>query len=429
VGLDVGSDAISVCLLAASGEELTRRWEIPNSEVGAAALVTRLTEVGMAAGITTWRIGLEASSLYWWPLAVYLSTRPAPPQRAVFALNPKVVKDFRTMIGRPPKTDRHDAYLIAEWVRLGRYLPEPFAVDWRYAPLQRLTRYRSHLASTLAREKNYFLTMLFLPFSGFVASHSFHDPLSPTGFALLEEYTTEQIAATPIDELAAILQRHGRNHFHDATATATRLQQAAKDSYHLPAAMNEPMRLVLGSTRATIKTLQHHLKALDATIARELAGLPQTLESVPGLGPVYTAGLVAEIGLIHRFADDAALAQYAGLTWTVHESGHFQAEDTRMTKWGNHYLRYYLIEAANCVREHCPEYRSYYEAKYAQTPKHAHQRALVLTARKLVRLVDALLRTDTIYQPPEHRMTRKETESRTARPGRHRRTRPITATT
>jgi len=76
--------------------------------------------------------------------------------------------------------------------------------------------------------------------------------------------------------------------------------------------------------------------------------------------------------------------RHPGLTWTIRESGHFQAEDTPLTKMGNPYLRYYLVEAANSVRLHCPEYTPYYQTKLAQTPKHAHKRALVLTARKLV---------------------------------------------
>jgi transposase len=271
--------------------------------------------------------------------------------------------------------------------------------------------------------------MLFLPFSGFVQAHAFGDPFGPTSWAVLEEFTTEELAQAALDDLAATLETKGRKHFKDARATATALQQAAKDSYRLHPALADPMRLVLGSTRATIDTLQRQLKALDRTIARELAGIPQTLESIPGLGPVWTAGLVAEIGEISRFPDEAALAQFAGLSWTVHESGHFQAEDTSMTKRGNTYLRYYLIEAANSVRMHCPEYRAYYDAKYAQTPKHAHKRALVLTARKLVRLVDVLLRTDTIYQLPETRQTRKETtRPHTQRPARHHRTRPVAAT-
>jgi transposase len=428
VGLDVGSDTVSVCMLDETGQELRSRHEIANSEAGATQLVAELTAAAPEYELVGYRIGLEASGMYWWPLAVHLATAAALTESQVFALNPKLVKDFRSSVNSGIKTDRHDAHLIAEWVRFGRRLPAPFAVDWRYEPLRRMTRLRVHLAESLAREKNYFLTMLFLPFSGFLPAHAFSDPFSPTSWALLEDFTPEELAQTPVDTLVTYLQQHGRKQFVDPRATATKLQQAASDSYRLHRALQDPLRLVLGTTRATITTLQQQLKTVDRTIGRELAGIEQTVGTVPGLGPVWTAALVAEIGMISRFADEAALAQYAGLTWTVHESGHFQAEDTRLTKQGNRYLRYALIEAANSVREHCPEYRAYYEAKKAQSPKHAHKRALVLTARKLVRLVDALLRTGIPYQPPEHRTPRKETILPSAqRPARHHRTRPVSA--
>jgi transposase len=180
---------------------------------------------------------------------------------------------------------------------------------------------------------------------------------------------------------------------------------------------------------ANIRSLTAQLKALDKTIAAELAAIPQTLDSVPGLGPVWSAGLIAELGDVSRFADDDAIAQFAGLTWPAHESGQFQAEDTPLSQRGNRYLRYYLVEAANSVRRHCPEYADYYAAKYAQTPKHPHQRALVLTARKLVRLLDALLRTQTLYQPPAQRPTPAGPGPQAQRPQRQRRQRqadPVT---
>ena len=139
-------------------------------------------------------------------------------------------------------------------------------------------------------------------------------------------------------------------------------------------------------------------------------------------------GVAAEIGSIQRFPNEAALANYAGLVWPPHESGSFQAEDTALSKAGNTYLRYSLVEAANSVRLHCPEYAAYYQAKRAQSPKHAHKRALVLTARKLVRLVDALLRTDTLYRPPAARPEREEvTPTRPARPARNRTARRASA--
>jgi transposase len=74
------------------------------------------------------------------------------------------------------------------------------------------------------------------------------------------------------------------------------------------------LRLLLGTTLATIRSLQTQLKTLDKTIAQELAAIPQTLASVPGLDPVWPAGLIAELGEITRFDDEAAIAQCAGLT-------------------------------------------------------------------------------------------------------------------
>ena len=44
-----------------------------------------------------------------------------------------------------------------------------------------------------------------------------------------------------------------------------------------------------------------------------------------------------------------------------------------------------------------PVYREYYLKKYHEVPKHQHKRALVLTARKLVRMVDVLLRNHQLY--------------------------------
>jgi transposase len=66
------------------------------------------------------------------------------------------------------------------------------------------------------------------------------------------------------------------------------------------------------------------------------------------------------------------------------------------------YLRYYLIEAANSLRVHNEVFKSYYQKKYQEVKKHRHKRALVLTARKLVRLVFALLAKNQYYS--QHRV-------------------------
>ena len=111
-------------------------------------------------------------------------------------------------------------------------------------------------------------------------------------------------------------------------------------------------------------------------------------------------GNTTEIGDPGRFDyDQAKVAKYAGLAWRKHKSADFEAEETKLTRSGNRYLRYYLCEAANMVRQRVPEYKACYQKKFHEVRKHQHKRALVLTARKLVRLVVRLLTTNEPYRP------------------------------
>ena len=83
-----------------------------------------------------------------------------------------------------------------------------------------------------------------------------------------------------------------------------------------------------------------------------MKGVPQTLQSIPSVGPVFAAGIVAEIGQIEKFTNKEKIAKYAGLYWRKHQSGSFTANYTSLSRNGNQYLRYYLVEAANSVRRY-----------------------------------------------------------------------------
>ena len=140
---------------------------------------------------------------------------------------------------------------------------------------------------------------------------------------------------------------------------------------------------------------------MDKAIEKLVVVLPeyQCLTSIPGVGEVYAAGMIAEIVQIEKFEDQTKLAKYAGLSWKVKQPGNYQSEYTPLTKQVNRYFRYYLVEAANSVRRHLPEFKEFYWKKYKETPKHQHKQALVLTARKFTRLVDTLLRYHQLYTP------------------------------
>jgi transposase len=239
VDIDISADKSDICVLPADGAEPAPRWTVPNSPEGAGALIGRLASLAAERQVGELQVGMEATSLYCWHLACTLKDAPAlaPYRHRVYVLNPKLTHDFRHNYGALSKTDRADAFVIAERVRFGRHLPPPFAVDLRYAPLQRLSRFRVHLTQTLAREKGYFLTFLFLKFSAFCQDPPFHDPFGATSCAVLEDFTTEELARASLEELARYLQTR-------ATAASRTPASALRPSSARPATPN-------GSTRCS----------------------------------------------------------------------------------------------------------------------------------------------------------------------------------
>jgi transposase len=224
---------------------------------------------------------------------------------------------------------------------------------------------------------------------------------SATTIALMERFeTVDELAYADLDELTRFIDETGRN-FADPAAKAKAIQTAARNSYRLPVTVNDSVNQAMAVCIATMRALEKQIKILDKAIEQQFEIIPNTLTSIPGIGKVYSAGIIAEIGDINRFESQASVAKYAGLVWTQHQSGDFEAQHTQLIKSGNRYLRYYLLEAANSVRRCDSEYRRYYDLKYKEVNQFQHKRALALTARKLVRLVFRLLKDNRLYIPPE----------------------------
>ena len=272
--------------------------------------------------------------------------------------------------------------------------------DYRYQALRTLTRARFDVIQNLTREKQRFANYLFLKCSGIAQDKDIQNT-SATTIALMERFeTVDDLANADLEELTSFIDEKGRN-FADPAAKAKAIQTAARDSYRLPITVNNSVNQAMAVSIASMRALERQVKVLDKAIEHQFEIIPNTLISIPGIGKVYSAGIIAEIGNIHRFDSQASVAKFAGLVWTQYQSGEFEAEHSRMIKSGNRYLRYYLLEAANSVRRCDSEFRRYYDLKYHEVNKYQHKRALALTARKLVRLVFRLLKDNRLYIPPE----------------------------
>lgn len=405
VGVDVSLKSHHVHFMNENGSTLAD-FSVSNDQNGAETLIKRMLEAAEKSQANQMKIGMEATDLYSWHLAHYLQEQmkgyEPKFQASIYVLNARKVARFKKGYDSLVKNDRIDAWVIADHLRFGR-LPAQMKDAIQYEALQRLTRTRFHFMREIARNKTYFLNQLFLKFSGLRQDNPFSDPFGATSMAVMEELEPETIAEMSLEELVEFLQDKGKNRFEKPKEIAQYLQKLARSSYRLNKTMQDPVNISLSVTLSTIQHIESQVKRLDKEIAKLMKGMSQTLTSVKGIGDVYAAGLIAEIGDIKRFKDHHALAKYAGLVWNQNQSGEFESQETARMRTGNKYLRYYLIQAADKIRKYDSEYKAFYTKKYNEVPKHKHKRALVLTARKLVRLVYSLLRTNQLYTPPERR--------------------------
>lgn len=390
-GIDISSNDAVLCCLDQDGQQLGPSRKYNNDFEGA----NEVFEAISAIEAEEVHVGFESTSVYGAHLRDFLLSTS---EWFIYEINPSLVAGFKLSFPKRPKTDHFDSWLIAERVRFGRL--EPYSHQRKLTePLLQLTRHRQHLVELVTAEQNRAGNLIFLKFSNYRRDNPFSNTFGKASLALLREYSPDELANMDIQDLVMFIANNGNNRLKDIESMAAELKSMAKKAYRLNPKMKDSIGITLTMTIHNIEFFKSQIKKLDKAITQELNAIPQTLTTVRGIGPVWGAGIVAEIGDISRFRNEAALAQYSGLTWSRYQSGDFEAEETRLTKNGNRYLRYYLVEAANSLRVHNEEYKAYYQSKYKEVTKHQHKRALVLTARKFVRLVYALLSKGQIYRP------------------------------
>jgi transposase len=403
VGADVHRDDIQLRLVdKATGQAVSEPFRVTNNLPGAQAATTAIAELATGMGYTHIEIAWEATGMLWIPFHRHLSHSPQlqPFELQLVCFNPQLVSKFKDgLVLRRPKSDKLDAKTIATRLRIGE-LPLSYVPGDFWQGLRRLTRYRFRLARNISREKMRFQSIAFLKASDWKRCKAFSDLFGATSVALLTEFTTAELAQMTHDQLLDLIRRRGRGRFYDPAAIARAVRETLRTSYPIDPHMDDMVTATLAASWEHIRSMQRLTKRLDKLIARCIDPIPNPLITVKGLGAVITAGILAEVVDVSRFPEHKHLAQYCGLTWEKRSSGNFVSQHTRLTKVGNVYLRYYLILGADRLRMFNLEYKAYYCRKFQEVSKYQHKRALVLSARKLVRLVHALLTKNVPYVRP-----------------------------
>ncbi|MET4104662.1 transposase [Roseovarius sp. MBR-78] len=152
--------------------------------------------------------------------------------------------------------------------------------------------------------------------------------------------------------------------------------------------------------QALLDLLKAQIADLDRQITNQIAACPQLsraarlLRSIPGIGPVMTATLLAEMPELGTLCGKAAAA-LTGLAPIARDSGTFKGQ--RFIGGGRKPVRDVAFMAASVALKHNPDLAVFFQRLRGRGMP--HKKAICATARKLILLANTVLKRDTPWQP------------------------------
>ena len=355
VGIDVAEAKFDVAFRDVKGQPVRPDAVFANSPDGIrdlkGAIIAAASLVGKRTEIVA---GMESTSNFHKNLAsVLFAARPR--KIHVNVINPYSVKQFKKMHLKVYKTDKLDAHMIALY--LAKMSPKPSLPDLPgQEELKELTRIRRSFQEDTTKFKNRLRRLLRRHFPGYKQLLgkkismkmlvAFSSVSSPDKFIAMGK--------TKLSNLSVAFRHKVGPKF------AARLIQLSENApvKTLPSGTS----LIITWTAQRLIQLLTQIKTLDENIVSALnSSFPDhCLNSIPGIGPVSIATVIAEVGDIKRFETPEKFIGYVGLYPVVWESGEIKAR-FKMTIKGNKALKMTFLVASAAARLYNPVIRNFYD--------------------------------------------------------------------
>ncbi len=366
-------------------------FEFSNHRRGFEIFWEVLCKVKKAHGLQEVVVGLESTGCYGEPLIHYLRSRGV----RVVQVNPLHTKRVKDLQGNSPlKTDWKDPKVIADIMELGHFL-KVVIPEGPAAELRRLTQARERAIQRRTAFYNQLQELVFLLFPEFL--EVMNNIKTKSALHLLRHYSTPQeMLSCGVEELTLILRRVSRGKF--GTTRAQALCVAASESVGIVEGQ-QGLRLEIQEILSGVEVSERLIERIEAEMVRFLKQIPYSrwILSLKGIKEVTAAGLIGEVGDFRQFSTISEMMKLAGMDLFEISSGIHRGR-RRISKRGRPLLRKLLFFAAlNTVRKGGVMHACYQRYLHRGMPK---VKALVAIARKLLRIIFALVRDHRQYQIP-----------------------------
>jgi transposase len=382
-GVDVGKGHHWVCLIAEDGTTLWSN-KVINDET---TILEAIGEVCSRAEQVTWAVDVTGTMS-----GLLLALLAAHDQKVKYVPGRVANKMADTYRGEA-KTDARDAYVIAETVRQRGDLTEVEVAATLVTELRLLVTHRTDLVADRVRLINRLRDVL----SGYFPAleRAFDYAHSRGALVLLTGYQTP-----------AAIRRIGQSRLQGwlvkrKVRSADQVAAAALDAagaQHTVVPGQDVAATIVADLAAQLLAIDDRIKDLDQRVTTTFRAHPQAaiIESLPGMGPILGAELIAAAGDLNGYANAGRLASAAGLVPVPKDSGRRTGNLHRPVRYSRKLRRVFYLSAQSAMMREGPN-RDYYLKKRSEGDKHVQ--ALIALSRRRVDVLWALLRDNRPFEP------------------------------
>jgi transposase len=412
-GIDVGKNFSEMCILSPNNE-IYHRIKIYHDSIDSIKKAIGLLQKAEKDFAIRPVVVLESTGHYHKILFHYLSDSGFE----VSIINPIQFDSIKNIGIRKVKNDKFDAHKIALLYRFS-FIKTTVVPDDVIDCLKSLCRQYYKLGDELTTYKNRLIGIIDQVMLNF--TDVFQNVYSKTALAVLDRYPSpEQILKANKKTLISLIEKTSKKGLAWSTEKYELLVLKAKEFKDL--SISNPGNLaILKVNISMVRTLQEAQKnildAINEIILADslkddpvLAPIINLLCSIPGIGVLTAATILAEVGDFSAFSSPNKLVAFFGIDPSVNQSGEFIGTRNKMSKRGSRLLRRVIFTTALAnVRSKRngdktnPVLYEFYQKKCINKPKKV---ALGAVMRKLVNIIFAVMRDKKPFElrtPEEHK--------------------------
>jgi transposase len=386
LGIDVSKETFDACCITKQGERL---FSLSTSmdRRGFEELLHQLATVSVAQESIL--VGMESTACYHLNLYSFLISLGFP----AMVISPLLISNFVKLQLRKTKTDKKDAWVIAQFLLLHRDSLGPTVGSSELSDIRDLSRQRESLVDQMSSIKTDIKRLLTITFPEL---EHIAGIFTKSMLRLLCQYpSAASMRSAKRSKIARILipGSYGKQ----TDTSVRRILKAAETSIGTASPAKE---IILRQKVSLLVQLEEHLQELTTILIEhcqeKMRRDMDILTSVKGIGEKTAMNFLIEMGGdIKQFESHKKLIAMSGLDPALYQSGKTDRKG-RISKRGNRHLRRVIWQMTTKVIQFNERFKQYYLKRLREGLP--YKMAVLATAHKLIRVIFAMLTHQTLFK-------------------------------